>query len=154
MFAVAGSFKIDDAVRTVTDQIQVLADTRDGFPLHRRGGYLCVTRRTDGRMLLIASIGVFPQEKAERYFRFCQEKASRLLAHEGHISSWQTRDEKLDQYGGAIVAGKYILSFSGLPELADELIMMGLAQTAGLISPAEARAIAEISQNPYYLNRI
>jgi hypothetical protein len=97
----------------------------------RKGGYLCVTMPT-GTPLCVLIVGeVEPEEKAQKYFEFCQEKAKRLAANAGHVSSWQSRDESQNRYGGAIRTGKFILSFSGFPEDWDEACMVVAAQQCG-----------------------
>ncbi|GEM_PF-1678999 len=90
----------------------------------RTGGYFCVAYAYSGLPILIAEIGNPPADKVERYLTFAQEKAKRLAENPDHKSSWQSRDETKDQWGGAIRAGRYILSFSGFPELVDEAVML------------------------------
>lgn len=70
----------------------------------------------------------------EKYERYAYEKVERLEANlvNKHYSSWESRDESLDQWGGAIrvpMQGMwFILSFSGLPEVGDEAFMVLLAE--------------------------
>lgn len=92
-------------------------------------------------------------EKCSRYFDLSHEKASRLYEHlsEGHFSSFQSRNPELDQWGGAILAGDYILSFSGMSsELIDEAIMLLLALELKLISFERAREIIGVSSNEQF----
>ncbi|HMP67349.1 MAG TPA: hypothetical protein PKA60_01195 [Candidatus Paceibacterota bacterium] len=117
-------------------------------------GYLTImdTATTNGTVMLISQIGICPPDKWEKYFRFSQEKAARLQLKRHDISSWQSRNEVLDQYGGAIrtTPGWLILSFSGLPELADEALMLYLAVQLGWMPIGEAMSIASISNNNYF----
>jgi hypothetical protein len=89
----------------------------------RTGGYFCLADLR-GMPLLIAPIGTMSREKAEKYLQLCQEKARRLSASRGHISSWESRVPDEEKYGGAITIADVILSFSGLPEKGDEAVMM------------------------------
>lgn len=81
------------------------------------------------------------------------EKAKRLREQaikNGHISSWQSRDFDNKKYGGAIVAGNWILSFSGLPEKMDEYLMIKVAIKLGLFSETtDVNDIMSISKNTY-----
>lgn len=96
------------------------------------------------------------------YVRNAHEKALRLGEHYKHVSSWQTRDFEAQKYGGAIacrlpvklfgVAGspedettRGIISFSGLPEIGDEMFCLKLAQLQNWA--ANAQDISEISDN-------
>lgn len=120
----------------------------------RNYGYLTIRRRRDSRVLFLAQIGECPSDKADKCMELSQEKGKRLhwhsiRAHGSHLSSWQTRDEKVLRYGGAICAGRLILSFSALPELNDEAAMAELAYDMGLISLRMCRRIAKISKNGY-----
>ncbi len=91
-----------------------------------KGGYLCVAS-LDGYILGILGLGKISKLKADKYFGLCQEKAKRLAANPDHLSSWQTRDESKNQFGGAIRTNYVILSFSGFPELLDEAYVLHLA---------------------------
>lgn len=115
----------------------------------RRGGYLCVARVNDGiaTPVVIALVGELPDLKLERCIYLCQEKMHRLADHPDHASAWQSRDPKEKKYGGAIRAGDFILSFSGLPELADEALILGVAVRLGIMNRDAADLVAEISDN-------
>jgi len=126
----------------------------------RGGGYLTVLEildlessktRNETRM-----VGTVPdQDKAGQYYGFSREKPARLYAEilrgvVGAVSSWQTRNESEFRYGGAIRAGRFIFSFSGLPEHADEALMLMLAVHFGFLTHTEAIEITKISENPIY----
>jgi hypothetical protein len=94
---------------------------------NRKGGYFCFSR-TNGRILLVTQIGeIESDEKARKYLSYCQEKVTRLACHPDHFSSFQSRCEELNGFGGAIRTTNHILSFSGLPELWDEACMLEVA---------------------------
>ncbi len=121
----------------------------------RSGGYLCVRRSTGSRdlpPLVVILVGSAPLGKAAKYCNFAQEKAQRLSDHPDHLSSWQTRDESADQYGGSVRGESLIASFSGLPEHADELLVVQVMLQSGQINYPRAREIAEISDNQMLLD--
>ncbi len=70
---------------------------------------------------------------------FSQEKVHRLIKHYAkdirQISSWQSRNEESQEYGGAEIIrpgfGFILISFSGLSEHADELFGLLLAKEMG-----------------------
>ncbi len=122
----------------------------------KRGGYFCLVEWGPDCSATICSvrIGAPSNGTALRYEQFAREKAWRLVANHGHMSSWQTRDEMAEKYGGAIRAGKYILSFSGLPEIEDERAMLSVAVRLGLIPELQAAAIARTSSNIGFLEEL
>ena len=89
-----------------------------------RGGYLCVADLTSGFPLLIQLIGSARLDKMSKYFELCQEKALRLAQNPKHMTSWESRDETQNMYGGAIRQAEKIISFSGLTEEADEALSL------------------------------
>lgn len=129
------------------------------FPKGKDSGYCVVKDAATGRLLLAFQIGECPAEKVEKYLRLANEKADRLIANigAGHKSSWQSRDGK-EKWGGAIRAGKLIFSFSGLPELADEAVMLCTAEASRTNSPlipyAITQEIACISNNDVFLSLV
>ena len=150
-----GSMDAGEVSRAAEDHLPFLWN-HPKFPKDRHnGGYLCIASRDDGMPILIAQIRQCPMGKAQRYFQFSQEKAERLYemnARHGHVSSWQSRDEKAEKYGGAIVAGEFIFSFSGLPEKADEFFAIKLARMSKTIGEGkkDAAYIAKLSQNEFF----
>jgi hypothetical protein len=76
----------------------------------------------------------------------------------GHVSSWESRDPGHDRWGGAIRIEDLIFSFSGLPELADEALMLGVGLMYGRRENASFEdLLAEIathSVNPYWDVRV
>ncbi|MCR4280094.1 MAG: hypothetical protein NUV82_01555 [Candidatus Komeilibacteria bacterium] len=99
-----------------------------------RGGYLVIRSKKDGRVLFVVQIGEIPPEKVQKYFDYALEKGARLYIHlpEGHISSFQSANEAKNQFGGAVLIGDYILSFSGIPlAAADEATLLQAAVKMG-----------------------
>ena len=140
--------KIVETVRNSVEMLQFIP----GFPKDRTAGYCTVVSKYDGRPLLAFQVGECKPEKFEQYWAFSQEKAYRLarLIHARHVSSWQSRDENLRRFGGAIRAGDYIFSFSGLPEKADEAVMLRTAILCGYMTASEAGVVVDISDNEIF----
>lgn len=123
----------------------------------RKGCYICLRDKTNGRIRLLAELGTCDPEKAMKYFYLSQEKGIRLLGHE-HISSWQSRDYDNGRYGGAITAppdslgtpqGKeFVISISGLPEHGDEAVSLVTALAFHWITIGDIDRIIAISENP------
>jgi hypothetical protein len=139
---------IDDIVRILDgiEEVVSLACRTDGRP-GRNGGCLCIAN-PQGRVLAVFQVGsVQDDEAAKRYWTFCQEKATRLGQNPEHTSSWQTRDESVKKYGGAIRdEDGNIYSFSGLSEFLDEAVSAGAAI---LVSPSSmpSSMVTEIAGN-------
>jgi hypothetical protein len=120
------------------------------FKLERDSGYLTIFDDATGKgILLICMIRICPSEKAGRYLVLSQEKASRLSKSPSDISSYQTRDATADKWGGAVRAGSIVISFSGLPELADEAVSVYVARRMGLMDKSQMQKVANISGNRY-----
>ncbi|MFA5000906.1 MAG: hypothetical protein WC531_01615 [Candidatus Paceibacterota bacterium] len=117
----------------------------------RFGGYLCVFRDSPDQdklvPILVIRVGGPTIGKEAKYFNLCQEKALRLMAHQNHLSSWQTREVERELCGGAIRTKDFIISFSGLTEKADEAILVNAAFKLGMLSGSTAEAIASHSEN-------
>lgn len=96
----------------------------------RNGGWICIVdTREDpsGRMILHQQVGQVSDEKVAKYRTFSLEKAQRLINRPDDRTSFQSRNEAAQQYGGAIRFKDYIISFSGLPELWDEALVLFIA---------------------------
>jgi hypothetical protein len=117
-------------------------------------GYFTVRCGRTGFVLLQCQVGECRDEKASKYRYFSEEKGKRLFRRRcqglSDISSWQSKDEDAAQYAGAIYISDLILSFSGLPELADEAVMLCLAKRVGWASPTEIAKILSLNNNPVY----
>ncbi len=127
-----------------------LAQQTPDFPQEKNSGY-CVIKSRDYRTLLVFQVGDVPSEKVEKYLSLANEKADRLIAHiaKGHWSSWQSRDG-INKWGGAVLVPDFVLSFSGLPEMADEAIMLLTARACYMLLPTSACTIADISDNKLF----
>jgi len=84
-----------------------------------------------------------------------REKATRvqmdyLNSERTHHSSWQSHDPAKQQYGGAMMAHDWVLSFSGCSEHMDEAICLCVAEVIGLFNRTDAEYIATISGNEIY----
>ncbi len=131
---------------TGADQLVAIASRTDSAN-GKKGGYLALGGYCD--IPRTAKIGIVPPEKDEKYRRLAPEKVYRVhLTHDD--SSWLTRDEKQDRWGGAIRGRKFIYGFSGFPELWDEAIVLELAVILHDLSVRKAREIAKASGNGYF----
>ena len=139
-------------------------DVNGSLPEYERraGGYFCLsTVCYSNAPLRVMMVGDPPADKRAKYFELCIEKANRLIANglgpQQHKLSWQSRNEAYDQWGGAVRWGDYVFSFSGLPELADEALMLYLLYTAhgwGGVSShpsdVDLARLGSISGNPHF----
>ncbi|MFA6587916.1 MAG: hypothetical protein WCT08_02495 [Patescibacteria group bacterium] len=135
----------------------------------RRGGFFVMKLTPSNRpqyisnnpALLTVPIGELPIGTL-KYANIATEKADRLIADfvkrgKEAVSSWQTRVEN-EKYAGAILCnmivcdhyGPFAISFSGLPELADEALMLALAVRMQWMTSEAATRIAKISNNQYF----
>ncbi len=92
------------------------------------------------------------RNRSEACFRRVNEKLERLKASPELLASWQSRNTDEEMYGGAIRAGEYIFSFSGLSEHADEMICLLVAIELEALSCDEAYRIAKETGNQLYLD--
>lgn len=129
----------------------VIARSMRKPPRNRRWGYLRICKRQRDaslQVIFFAPIGTVNPARAARYRQLAMEKILRLLSHPEHQSSWQSRNSRLDRWGGAVVIGDFYLSFSGLPqERADEAIVLLLARGLGIADRGQAETIARLSRN-------
>lgn len=89
-------------------------------------------------------------DKKEKYWNLSIEKSERLLTFPKHLSSFQSKDESKDRYGGAIRTELLLIGVSGFPELWDEAVSLVLAAIGGATTFEQAEYIASISRNPYF----
>jgi len=121
------------------------------------GGWFRYLVTTPGSMWISTpvQIGTLGADETIICRRFAAEKADRLGKNPEHWLSWQSRDPESGKWGGAIriICGTiaFIFSISGLPELCDEAAMLITGVRAGLLSVAQAREIAVISNNRFFL---
>lgn len=120
----------------------------------RRGGYLVISNVCNGVPLLIERIEECKIKDVLKYHELALEKSGRLCVEKfsGHISSHQSRNPQFNPYGkwgGAIIAGNFIVSFSGLKELFDEAVVLVLALRLGWIDSNRLTEITDISGNTF-----
>jgi hypothetical protein len=145
---------IRSAVQQAVQEVIAAAGITDRF-----GGYWCALEN-GAEAILPELVGkVRAAEKARKYSDLCMEKAVRLwqmFREHSHVLSWQSRDPDNGLWGGAVMftddrGRKWILSFSGLPEAADEAAML-LAGARAIESMKRAQEIAAISSNATFLD--
>lgn len=117
----------------------------------RRGIVFAIYRQTPDappRLLGIVPVGSVHPYRVSVFVQFVQEKVRRLTRHQGHVSSFQSRNLRQNKYAGAIVANGYYLVVSGLSDdLADEAIAIVAAYKLGLLDLVQAAYLASISGN-------
>ena len=115
------------------------------------GGYLCFAEEKTGVPFFTRFFGFMEPERARLSWDFCLEKASRLARHPEHLSSFQSRDEGADKYGGAIRLARLglIASFSGLPEKVDEVSLLATSVCTNVLELAIAEKIVRFSENRF-----
>lgn len=116
----------------------------------RAGGYFSVADAKNGLPLLTILIGEVPLNKAPKYREFAEEKNGRLASHPDHQSSYESRNPDRNEWGGAIRVMDKLLSFSGLPELGDEALMLETARRASMVPFPVLDRIAQRNNNPYW----
>lgn len=126
----------------------------------RQGGQLAISEVITGQnghqelmFHAIAPIGVIqPRSRISTYFAIAKEKSRRLFRNlpRHHRTSYESRSVGNGRYGGAVIAGQWILAFSGLDEHDDESLILNLLIWEGLISSTEAIEIAEQHGNQQF----
>lgn len=142
-----------ESVQRILDELNMIMNLFIEFQVYPKiasqGGYLSIFDRMTGQLLLECRIGKIEKDEADNYRLFSQLKAIRAMAFPEHLSSHQSRDEKKKQYGGAIKTPELVLSFSGLPELGDEAIVLLLAYGFNWINFDQMMEIQQLSNNPF-----
>lgn len=146
-----GKNKLGVVLEKIGEILGFFLELPDDMTKGRKGGYFSVFDEIYESPLAIIRIGKPDINLAKDYFEFSPEKAIRLRALAGDLSSWQSRDDKNKKWGGSIrtKTPEIILSFSGLPELADEAIMLLTAYHFDWINYNQLWQIQGISNNPY-----
>ncbi|MDI6734225.1 MAG: hypothetical protein QMD50_01885 [Patescibacteria group bacterium] len=142
----------NESIWTMIGVVQRVVKEASGFTSeNRKGGYFCLFDIILKCPVIISMIGEVPAEKAGKYHRLSIEKAQRTFDHSEHKSSYESRNEKEEKYGGAIRARRYIFSFSGLKkEEEDEAAMLVVAELLKEIDSDEAELIAVRNMNQFY----
>lgn len=118
----------------------------------RTGGYFIAADLSNGRIWAIIMLGeISSDEKAEGYLLNSEEKVKRLFSRPGDVSSFQSRNPEEGKYAGAIRMNTQIFSFSGLPELWDEALVLEIAIRIGthLLTKEGYTQIIQASNNPF-----
>ncbi|MEK7648959.1 MAG: hypothetical protein AAB400_03510 [Patescibacteria group bacterium] len=136
---------VDSIILAVTVTIQELNQPS------RAGGFVSLFDFFDPAPHLILKVGSFEQSepgRGEACFNYSQEKGRRLQQYPDHVSSFQSRNPDEKKWGGAVRGNRVILSFSGLPEILDELAMVRAGLELGLFPDYDRiRKIADASDN-------
>ena len=144
-------FKLFQALDQALHYCLVHSDNNDKI---RQAGYFTLRDIATGRVIFTIILGDVPKEKQEKYLQLSLEKGDRLYknykSNFKNFSSWQTRNPDKDLWGGAIRAGKYVLSFSGLSELLDEAFVLEVALTMNWENPYRLYEISQVSNNYFY----
>ncbi len=126
----------------------------------RSGGYFCLSGKKMSPLVLIRCCGEVPEEKCGKYAERAREKLTRLADHTSHFTSYQSSPDMIivdsqnnerpwGKWGGAVRARNYIASFSGLPELWDEAMMLVLAVRMSWLSEKNTLRRIGPKRNPY-----
>jgi len=161
------SLDIEVMARLAAQLVEISTKLPSNLAPQRAGGYLTIGL---DRLQTVHSIfiGNVPHLKnQELYRRYSREKTYRLeadwLRDELIFSSWHTRDEAINRYGGAVLfptdlqalgGNHHIVSFSGLKEHVDEAVSLALGSIIGISSEEHARRVVEVSRNPVFLEML
>ncbi|TAK95208.1 hypothetical protein EPO05_04975 [Patescibacteria group bacterium] len=129
----------------------LLAMPNNGLTKRHRGGWFS-RRDHRGTVRTYFMIGHPPYRDRDKCLRLSLYNGQRLHSHPEHLSSWQSRRPKLRWYGGAIrMTDGGSLSFWGLPEKANEALVLMVALIRGRISfHEEIGFITTESQNDLF----
>lgn len=111
------------------------------------GGYLTVIDFKTKSLIVTCVVGEIFQGNAGHCRRVAEEQGFRLLQHPGHDSSYESRDEALCHYGGAIRAKRHIFSFSGFSESLNEAVTLRIAEALHEIDAEAVQRILKIHGN-------
>jgi hypothetical protein len=149
----AGSINSSFRWEVIEELEIILSRVRELHDRPRHGGYFVIADGTTGLPLVVAMLGAPELSKANQYFANACEKAQRLASHPEHYLSWQSRVEDY-KFAGAVRVGCLIFSFSGLPEMLDEALMLALGARTHQIRHADALVRAQTSGNEELFNKV
>lgn len=142
-----GSVDCDQLWWFVDVAVAVLVDEHNG---ERGGGFLNL-RDANGKIVFEYPFRSPSSNKTQSYREFAREKTSRLEGYPEHVLSWQSKNEALQQYQGAVRAPNGLLgSFSGFTGEEDETIILWAFTKMEFLSGKEAYQAAQISSNSRY----
>jgi hypothetical protein len=137
-----GQYPITEIRITIERLAEVLGEKEE------KGGFLRLYHDSNGNYLdevFVDVFGFFKEPKKNRpiFEKFSEEKAKRLHKHHIHRSSYESRDEKKECFGGAIkTKNGFIISISGMSEAEDEALALCLAIHLCWMEEKEAAKIA------------
>lgn len=147
-----GGVPVSEIIAIASRLVAATPDIPGNEDPKRQGGYLVIRQKHGGTPVLIERIGKCRTANVNLYHNLALEKGERLsntrLTSE-HVSSYQSRDTQNNEWGGAIIAGDFIVSFSGLKELFDEAVVLALALRLNWLSHGEISLITEVSGNTF-----
>jgi len=124
---------------------------REIFPKLRAGFCFALYNRLGCHLVLKGIVGKVRDFKLPKYEQLVEEKASRLITRHDDHTSYQSRNEDSEKYGGAVRGKDCILSISGLAtEHQDEAVALTLLVLMDQISAQEANDIAELTGNKLF----
>ena len=133
--------------RAVAD---VFALLRPLMSFDETGGVLI--SRIDGHEH-VTLVGGFLKYTPESCYRIAREKLTRTFAmrrRHGHMSAWQSHNPAMKKFAGAfVIADNFGVSFSGLSEHWDEVILAIAAWLCGFIEQSVMEMLLAISGNPH-----
>ena len=129
----------------------------------RMGGYLFWAPYNLSAMCSTRIGEVSDPSKGDKYLGFSREKIFRTYADfirdsDITVSSWQTRNERAHQYGGAVLFNRSgtvdepvdVISFSGLAEQVDEAVSLMIGHELGLTDESFIGRVLVLSGNEVF----
>ncbi len=138
---------------------------------HRKGGVIVLADESVSTYSS-ACIAEVPGENPHKYLTFALKKCQALRDNVKIPISFIVRNEVLEVFGGGLqirckwdsngnlqpafavssasLTGRAYVAFSGLPELADEALVLVLAIDMYWITQKDAEKFAALSKNPYF----
>jgi len=162
---------ISEVANQAAEILNILCQLPEYDRKDREGGLLALAGEYN-RWQTALAIGEVPDNDPDKYcgvaFKKCYSLNEALHDDEVNnpvMSSFLLRNEESGIYGGGILLGRFLdgssielndetcygyLAFSGLPELADEALVLVLAIDMKWIYEKFAQDIAKTSSNPYF----
>ncbi len=124
----------------------ILQNFGSDFPKEGGGFFRLWTR--SGKSLIESPVGDIPPEEEEIRDIISKSRAEKKVQQIEKRNELTKKDP--EENVGAIVAGLFVLSFSGLPSHADEALCLGVAVKMGWLEQKDATKLASINQNQYW----
>lgn len=139
---------IESAVERVFDAtLKLLAQMGEEG---QNGCHFGVYSQYDGKTLMTVTCGHMSPEWSVQCSFWMFEKATRLLEHKDHTTSYESRNPEADQWGGASENAHYIFSVSGFEEeLLDEAMTLVVAILGDLLSESVVLMAISDERNPF-----